>query len=165
VRGIARRVHDPNLQTIEAPKWNFMSEEQGQGPAARNAGTRAAVPTHQIVSDTGGSIEFLASVTREVRVPLEIVIAVEGIPELISAVRAGSSPISFYKSAAPRWFPTWLTWMVLSLLVYSAMTYLIARDGMSRGYDVEYTYRGLIPSITLRLSHPRAGDPARPPAP
>jgi hypothetical protein len=150
---------------FEDPKGHYMSEEQGQGPAARNAGAGAAVPTHQIVSDTGGSAEFLASVTAEVRVPLEIEIAVEGIPELISAVRAGSSLISFYKSAAPRWLPTLLMWLVLGLLTHSVMGYLMARDGISRGYSVEYTFRALTPSITLRLSPPSARDPARPPTP
>jgi hypothetical protein len=111
-----------------------------------------------IVSGAGGPIEFLATVTAEARVPTEIAIAVERIPELISAVRAGSSPIIYYKPAAPRWLPPLLVWMFLSLLVYSVMSYLIAREGMSRGYGLEYTYRGLIPSITLSLSPPSPGD-------
>ena len=130
-----------------------MSEEQGQKP------------THPIVVDTGGSIEFLATNTVDTAVPFEIGIAVETIPELISAVRAGSSPITYYKPAAPRWLPPLLVWPFLALIVYSVNAYLIAREGMSRGYGVEYTYRGLIPSITLQLSPPSAKDPARPPAP
>jgi hypothetical protein len=123
-----------------------MSEEQGQKP------------THPIVVDTGGSIEFLATNAADTTGPLEIGIAVETIPELISAVRARSSPITYYKPAAPRWLPPLLVWTFLALIVYSVVAYLDTREGMSRGYGVEYTYRGLIPSITLRLSPPSAGD-------
>jgi hypothetical protein len=132
-----------------------MSEEHEQRPTPQ-----------PIVSNTGSmSIEFLAAQTAEARVPTEIAVAVETIPELISAVRARSSPIIFYKPATPRWLPPLLVWMFLVPIVYSVMTYLIACEGMSRGYGVEYTYRALIPSITLRLWPPSAGDPARPPAP
>ena len=44
-----------------------MSEEQGQGP------------THRIVSDSGGSIEFLATVTAEANVLTETVITAKTI--------------------------------------------------------------------------------------
>lgn len=121
--------------------------------------------TPLVIDSGGGPIEFLAAQTAEARVPIEIVIAVEGIPELISAVRAGSTQISYYKPAVSRWFPPWFIWKILYLIVKCTMIYLVVHDGMSHGYTIEFTQRGSKPSITLRPSHPGAGDPVCPPAP
>jgi hypothetical protein len=125
-----------------------------------------------IVSDTGMSMEFHAALTAEARVPTEIAIAVQTIPDLISAVRARSSPITYYKEATPLWLPPWLVWKVLNLLVRSVLIYLVvcqahslAREALSLGYTLELTFRGSKPSVTLWLPHPSAGDAARPPTP
>jgi hypothetical protein len=127
-------------------------------------------PTHPIVVDTGGSIEFLATNTADTAAPLEIAIAVETIPDLIAAVRARSSPITYYKEATPLWLPRWLVWKVLKLLVRSVLFYLVvceahslAHEALSLGCTLELTLRGSKPSVTLWLPHPSAGDAARPP--
>jgi hypothetical protein len=138
----------PMLKSLKLRSGITMSEEQGQRP------------TRRIVSDTGGSIEYLATVTAEARAQAEIVIAVETIRELVSAIRAGSPEISYHKPALPKWLPRVLVWAFLFLFVHSALAYVyfVAREAMSRGYDIELTVRAMKPSVTLRATKPSNGD-------
>lgn len=121
------------------------------------SGEKEEPPRHVILADSGGSIEFGGTVAATVHAPLEIEIAVESLPELVSAIRAGSPTISYHQPRLPAWVPRFAVWSLLFLLAQSALfyVYFLAHEAMSHGYNIELTIRAMKPSVTLKASKPK----------
>jgi hypothetical protein len=113
----------------------------------------------RVTSISSTPVEIMATVSGEGRIGIEIIV-VDNVRDLIAAIRTGSPEITYHKPTLPTWLPWVLVWAFLFVFTQSAIAYVyfVAREALSRGYDVELTVRAMKPSVTLRATNPKGGD-------